>query len=248
LEDQGYEKAAHLYDLFDTKDNIDFFFHYAAQAGETLDIGAGTGRIAVPLAKRGVRIVCVEPSPAMRAQFQAKLDARPELRDRISLVAGDAASFALDRTFPTAILSGSFDHFLTRDERLAALRNIARHLEPGGKLVFDMFLGLMKDSPLSLAGKVTVGEWEYQRFVGTRVLPDRRVEVTLVYEVYRDGELQERIEQRSWAAITDREKVHQVLAETGFAVRREFSDYQFTPYQEGDVLLVVEAARRRDLR
>jgi SAM-dependent methyltransferase len=80
--DRGYERVAHLYDLFDTKENVDFFHHYAAQVEEILDIGAGTGRIAIPLAERGARVVCVEPSPAMRAQFLAKLSSRPERADQ----------------------------------------------------------------------------------------------------------------------------------------------------------------------
>ena len=62
---EGYEKAAHLYDLFDKKENIEFFYQYAKDAGEILDIGAGTGRIAIPLAERGIKVYCVEPSPAM---------------------------------------------------------------------------------------------------------------------------------------------------------------------------------------
>lgn len=41
--DSGYEKCAHLYDLFDKKENIEFFLHYDLEAGEILDIGAGTG-------------------------------------------------------------------------------------------------------------------------------------------------------------------------------------------------------------
>ncbi|MFX1249071.1 MAG: class I SAM-dependent methyltransferase, partial [Promethearchaeota archaeon] len=65
-EDKGYEKAAHLYDLFDTKKNIDFFYQYGKEAGKILDIGAGTGRIAIPLALKGIKVVCIEPSPAMR--------------------------------------------------------------------------------------------------------------------------------------------------------------------------------------
>jgi SAM-dependent methyltransferase len=247
MQDRGYEKAARFYDLFDTKDNIGFFRHYAVQVqarapgAEILDVGAGTGRIAVPLAEGGARLVCVEPSPAMRAQLQAKLDARPDLGERISLAAGDAASFDLGRTFPAAFLSGTFDHFMDRAERLASLKNVACHLQPGGTLVFDVFLGLMRDSPPSPAGCVQVGEWEYRRFVSARVLPEHTIEVTLVYEVRQGGVLQERVKQRSMAAMTDRAEVHGVLAEAGFRVRREFCDYDFTPYQEGDALLVVEA-------
>jgi SAM-dependent methyltransferase len=237
----GYERSAHLYDLFDQKHNVGLFSRYAMLAGEILDIGAGTGRIAIPLAEMGVRVVCVEPSPAMRDQLRAKLIERPELNDRVTLVPGDAASFDLERTFAAAFLSGTYDHFLDNEERLLSLRNIARHLEPGGTLVFDVFLGLMEDSSLSPAGEVQRGNRTYRRFVGRRILPGRKVKVKLTFEVYQNGELVGQIEQSSIAGITERSEVHDLLAETGFSVRREFSDYDFTPYQEGDGLLIVEA-------
>ena len=49
----GYEKSAHLYDLFDQKENVAFFGRYATPGEEILDVGAGTGRITIPLAERG---------------------------------------------------------------------------------------------------------------------------------------------------------------------------------------------------
>ncbi|MGD2143982.1 MAG: class I SAM-dependent methyltransferase [Anaerolineae bacterium] len=240
----GYEKSAQFYDLFDDKENVGFFCYYATQAGELLDVGAGTGRIAILLAERGARIVCVEPSRAMRREFQGKLRRRPDVRGRITLVPGDAASFTLHRRFPVAFLSGTFDHLLDRETRLASLRNIARHLEPDGTVVFDVFLASMHDTPLSPAGRVERGGVEYRRFVARRVLPGQKMMVKLVFEVYRQGELQERIAERSMVGHTDRAEVRDVLAEVGFFVRREFSDYDFTPYQEGADLLIVEAVYR----
>ena len=239
----GYEKAAHLYDLFDQKPNIEFFFHYAGQAGETLDVGAGTGRIAIPLAERGVRVVCVEPSPAMRLEFEKKLTRRPDLASKLEIIAGDARSFDVDRTFRAAFLSGTFDHLLNDEERVASLENIGRHLAPGGILVFDVFLGLMKDSALSPAGVVSVGDREFRRFVGGRVRPDRTKETILVFEEHQDGRLIERIEERSLVGIVDRGAVLRLLRTTGFEVRREWGDYDFAEYQEGDPLLVVQAAK-----
>ena len=94
-----------------------------------LDIGAGTGAWAMLFAQHARQVTAVEPSPAMRAQLQARLDAHPDLRDRISLIAADAATFHLGRTYPAAFLSGTFDHFLDRAERRASLRNLARHLQ-----------------------------------------------------------------------------------------------------------------------
>lgn len=242
-DDRGYEKAAHLYDLFDRKPNVAFFAHHAAPAGRMLDVGAGTGRIALPLARRGVHVVCVEPSPAMRRVFREKLDREPEMAARIELLAGEASTFDVGRTFPVAFLSGVFDHLLDDGERIAALANVGRHLEPRGRLVFDVFLGLMKDSPLSPAGRVAMGDQEVRRLVGGRLLPGDKKETTLVFEVYERGELVDRIEERSLVGLTDRPGVHRVLAEAGFAVAAEWGGYDLTPYQAGDALLIVEAVR-----
>lgn len=164
----GYEKAAHLYDLFDRKENIEFFYRYASAAGEILDIGAGTGRIAIPLAEQGVRVFCIEPSPAMRREFERKLTGRPDLSGNIHLAAGDAGTFDLGRTFPAAFL---------------------------------------------------------------------------VFETYESGALMERIEERSQVGIVHREGLHGLLGEAGFAVRREFGDYDLSDYREGGTLLIVEAVK-----
>ena len=243
MDNSGYEKCAHLYDLFDAKENIEFFLRYATEAGEVLDIGAGTGRIAIPLAEKGLKVFCVEPSPAMRREFEKKLSALPELSKNIELVAGDAASFKFPRTFPAAFLSGVFDHFLDGKERLAALRNIAKHVETHGKLIFEVGLGYMKDSPMSAAGKVTQGDKEYRRFMEGKVLPDEKMEWLLVYERYQSGKLTERIEERWLAGIIDRAKLHRLLKDTGFEIKREFGGHDFKEYKEGDLLLIIEAEK-----
>lgn len=240
--DKGYEKAAHLYDIFDTKDNIDFFYQYGKEAGVILDIGAGTGRIAVPLAKKGVKVICIEPSPAMRNEFLKKLENQPSLSVKITLIAGDVQSFKLTKVFPAAFLSGGFDH-IPDGERVISLQNINHHLKFGGKLVFDVFIGGMKDSPLSPVDNVKKGDYEYQRSIGTKILPNNTIEVLLVYETYKQGKLIERIKQPSAAVITTRTKVHELLEETGFAIEKEYCDYNFSPFKEGDSLLIVEASK-----
>jgi ubiquinone/menaquinone biosynthesis C-methylase UbiE len=237
-----YAKAAHLYDIFDTKENIDLFLGYAAENGAILDVGAGTGRIAVPMAERGSRVWCVEPSRAMLREFRRKLAGMDtSVSGRITLIEGDAAGFRAGRAFPAAFMSGSFDHFLSEEERLKGLTNIARHLEPGGKLIFDVGLGHMTDSPLKPAGEKTVGETTFRRFVGRRIVPGRRLEYLLVFEVVEGGTIRERIEQQSFAGIVDRPTIHRVLEATGFTISNEFGGYRAEPYREGDGILVVEA-------
>jgi SAM-dependent methyltransferase len=242
-ERSGYERSAHLYDLFDAKSNIAFFGRYAREAGVVLDVGAGRGRIAIPLARMGVTVYAVEPSPAMRGEFERKLRQGHCLPERITLVAGDAQSFELERTFPLAMLSGSFDHLLDDGERLAALRNIGRHLTPGGLLVFDLFLGLMEDRPLSPAGVARAGDREIRRFVGGQVLPEQRVETRLIFEVYREHTSIERIEERSLVGTTSCGAIHRLLRLAGFVVHKEWGSYDWKPFEEGDALLIVEAVK-----
>lgn len=240
----GYEYSAVFYDLFDQKQNVEFFLRHVSSARNILDVGAGTGGIAIPLARKGITAYCIEPSPAMRQEFERKLNKEPELRKRITLVEGTADTFKCSRSFPNCILSGTFDHFLDHEERRAALENISRHLDSGGVIVFDVFLGMMEGGPLKPAGEVFVDRRKVRRLVGGRVLPERQKETHLVFEVYDAGQLRDRIEEVSLVGVVDRDEVHDVLSATGFDVRREWGGYDFRPYREGDQLLILEAAKR----
>lgn len=239
----GYEKCAHLYDLFDTKDNIKFFAKYALEAGEIIDIGAGTGRIAIPLAEKGVKVICVEPSPAMRREFKKKLEHRRKLLSNIEIHDGEAESFGLGQTYPAAIMSGCFDHLLDDRQRLGALKNVGRHLKSKGKLIFDLYRGLTGDRPLKAAGKATIGTLEYNRFVGAKLIPGNILEIRLVYETYSYGQMVSRIEEKSLVGIIQREKLHHLLAVSGFEIVNEFGDYDLSPYKDGDDMLIIEALK-----
>ncbi len=240
----GYEKWAHLYELFDTGGQIGFYLKYAREAGEILDVGAGTGRIAVALAEKGVKVRCIEPSPAMLWEFSRRLASRPDLLRLVSFHRGDAATFDLKRTFPATCLSGVFDHFLDDDERSAALLNIARHIDRGGILLLDVFFGYPDLSP-DLTPKATVTEEgiEHRLFHAVRPVGEDRVEFTLVIESYESENLVDRIEEKMYAGLITREHLHDLLGHAGFIVRNEFSDTKFTPYKDGDHHLFVGAVK-----
>lgn len=239
----SYEKSAHLYDLFDQGENIAFFTACASGVDSVLDVGAGTGCIALPLAEQGTQVCCVEPSPAMRATFTRKLALNPKLATKIQLIAGEAGSFLVDQRFPLAILSACFDHFLDEEERLAVLKNIGRHLLPGGALIFDVYTGPASDSSFTAAGEVTVGNRLIRRSASRRLLPAKRIEVTLVYEIYEAGSLVERIEERNIQGRSDRPGLAQTLQRAGFEILQEWGGYDFKPYEEGDPFLITKVVR-----
>ena len=240
----SYEKSAYLYDLFDQKPNIEFYCRYGSEFAEVIDIGSGTGRIAIPLAQRRTIVYCVEPSPAMRREFLRQLAAYRTISDRILLLGGNAESFSLSRRVPAAFMSGVFDHLLDDNVRLLALENIKHHLLPGGTLVMDLCLGGLKNSALVPAGEYRIGDKEYRRFVGSELLADDKKRVTLIFEIYEAGRLVERVQEYGVVGIVGRHRLLGLLEETGFFVVSEFGDYKCTEYEEGDESIIIEARKK----
>ncbi len=182
-------------------------------------------------------------------QFTRKLVQQPSIKDKITLVAGKADSFCIDRKVPVSYLTGTFDHFLTDQERMAVLRNIGQHLKPDGKIIFGIYLELLKESPLAPAGAYKIEGKIYRRFVDSRLLPDRKKEVFLVYEIFKDGKLIEKIEERSLVGLISRKRLLHILNKGGFDVKQEFSNYDLSNLKYGLKILArtqyVQSARRR---
>ena len=104
-------------------------------------------------------------------------------------------------------------------------------------------LGVMTPSGSKPSDEVSRGRYVYRRSVASRLLPDGLLEILLVYETDLDGRLVERVEERSLAGVITRKHVHTLLHDTGYSIRREFSDYDKTAYHEGDSILIVDAQK-----
>ena len=110
------------------------FLAELAGAGAALELGIGTGRIALPLSRRGVRVHGVELSPAMVEQLQAK----PGTED-VGVTIGDFATTKVAGTFNLAYLvRNTIMNLTTQDEQVECFRNVAAHLEPGGCFVIEV--------------------------------------------------------------------------------------------------------------
>lgn len=110
--------------------------------GRILELGAGSGRVTVPLARDGHQVVALDQSRPMLAALEARR-ARlpPTVRDRIEVRTGDLRSFALGRRFGLVIAAFNvLEHLYTRVELDACLRAVRRHLAPGGVFAFDVQL------------------------------------------------------------------------------------------------------------
>jgi SAM-dependent methyltransferase len=96
-------------------------------------MGCGTGRLAVALAERGHRVTGADPSAGMMRVARGRPGA-----ERVRWIDSDAKSLALETRFDLIVMTGNvFQVFLTDDEVRAVLRNLRRHLAPGGRLAFE---------------------------------------------------------------------------------------------------------------
>jgi SAM-dependent methyltransferase len=112
---------------------VDFLADLAGH-GAALELGIGTGRIALPLARRGVRVHGIDLSEAMVARLRAKPGA-----EQIGVTIGDFATTAVDGRFSLAYLVfNTIGNLTTQDEQVACFQNVAAHLEPGGCFVIEV--------------------------------------------------------------------------------------------------------------
>jgi SAM-dependent methyltransferase len=105
-----------------------------AGSGRALELGIGTGRIALPLAQRGVPVHGIELSKAMAARLRAKPGG-----DEIGVTIGDFATTTVDATFSVAYLVfNTIMNLTTQAAQVSCFRNVAARLEPGGCFVIEV--------------------------------------------------------------------------------------------------------------
>ncbi|MEO3813939.1 class I SAM-dependent methyltransferase [Sphaerisporangium sp. B11E5] len=114
-----------------------------AGSGAALELGVGTGRIAVPLSARGVPVHGIELSAAMAARLRARPDA-----GNVGLTLGDFATTRVDGTFTLAYLvRNTITNLTMQDEQVRCFRNVAAHLAPGGRFVIEVYVPELRRLP-----------------------------------------------------------------------------------------------------
>jgi SAM-dependent methyltransferase len=114
-----------------------------ADGGRALELAIGTGRVAVPLAVRGVPVTGIELSPAMIERLRTKVD-----ETTIPVVVGDMATARAPGQFTLVYLVyNTISNLLTQAEQVECFRNAARHLVPGGRFVVELWVPELRSLP-----------------------------------------------------------------------------------------------------
>lgn len=246
-----------LYDsvpLYQARQDVDFYVQEArAAAGPVLELGCGTGRILLPIARAGATITGIDGSRQMLARCRAKLAAEPAaLRQRVTLREGDIHDFALDGRFALVIAPFRvFQHLLTSDAQLRALGAVRRHLAPGGRLIFDVFNPRFE--------MLVAADGQEHEETGEHLLPDGR-SFRRTYRIARvdwvaqtsDSELIYYVSPEPGAPPVRhvqafqmrwylRAELEHLLARAGFVVREIYGDWNRAPLADGAPEQIVVA-------
>jgi SAM-dependent methyltransferase len=142
--------------------DLPFYLELAEQtAGPILEVACGTGRVLLPIARKGIQIHGVDNSrPMLRILENSLARESQEVRQRVTLHEGDMRDFRLGAQFPLVIIPfRPMQHMHTVQDQVGALTSAAAHLSEGGILVFDVFYPKFDLINTSIGEEVLEFEW-----------------------------------------------------------------------------------------
>jgi SAM-dependent methyltransferase len=247
------DELAELYDLFfsDYVDDVPMYEQFARR-GETpsLELGVGGGRVALHLARAGLDVVGVDLAGPMMRVLRRKIAAEPSLERHLRVVEGDMRDFDLGERFDHVYCAANtFQHLLTTDEQVAALRCVARHLAPGGVFVAELrAIGAidwgatqgmlrLRDTRVHAPTGESVSRFEAWNAAANRL----QTMATWVYDrVAADGTVRRRSFEVT-LRITGRDEMTLLLQRAGLSVRNVYGGFDLSHFDDDSVSMVVVA-------
>jgi len=249
----SYDAIARYYDLSHQSlvEDIPFLLRVAAETGgPALELGCGSGRLLVPLARAGYAVTGVDNSPEMLARAGLRLAGEPEeVRARVRLVPADLRALSLPGAEPFGLAYFGYNTFMHLDDAgaAAALRRLRPLLRPGARLLIDV------DHPLALAAAAddpdfvledvlrddALGETIRQYTAFESVPGEQAVDVVSVYETEADDQ-PEQTEVKLRYHYYYPHQFDLLFGLTGFRLVALHGSHAGTPFAEDSERLIVE--------
>jgi SAM-dependent methyltransferase len=260
--ESDYDQSPFLAEFYDhvvpylDRPDIPFYVEAAlAAGGPVLELGCGTGRTLIPIARAGASITGIDLSRGMLERCRLRTAAEPtEVRARIDLHAGDMRDFDLGRAFALITVPfRAFQHLMTVEDQVRCLGSILRALAPGGRLILDLF------NPSLRRLAVDPAEVHFDPEPSFR-LPDGRVVVRHIrvvsrdvyaqvqkaefrYEVHHPDGRKEDVFHRFDMRYLFRYEAEHLLCRCGFEIAALYADYEKRPFgscEPGDLIFVAK--------
>jgi SAM-dependent methyltransferase len=248
---------ARLYDvdLVEDPGDLDLYLALARRTGgPILELGGGTGRLAIPLAESGYDVTLVDLDPAMLERAARRLGTIPAGGGRVDLVEGDLLDLHLPSAGPYALAFIALNTLFllaTRDRQAAAVRVLADHLASGGLAAVDVWLPETEDLA-RFDGRLVL---EYDRvdpetgLTVTKLAAARHdattgvVDLTTIFEEGRPGEPARRWIRRDALRLVGADELRAMAEDAGLEVETIGGSYDLDPLRPGSDRAVLVARR-----
>lgn len=235
--------------LRDSSGDANWYLGLAREAkGPVLELGCGTGRVLLPVAREGIACTGLDASPAMLDVFRQK-DPPKNLR----LVEGTLQNFDLGEDRFALIFAAFrvFQHLYTVVDQLACLSRVRSHLAPGGALAFDVFVPSLERMSILHEPEVEDARFEWRedeivRYVSVRRnVPEQLMKLRMRYERRRRGQVVGNETVEFQMRHFYRYELEHLLARAGFDPVELYGDFDGTPFGDGASSFVVVARASR---
>jgi SAM-dependent methyltransferase len=248
---------ARLYDvdLVDDPGDLGLYLALAARAdGPILELGVGSGRLAVPLAAAGWSVTGVDLDPAMLARARARAaSAGPDVGARLELVEGDARGLRRAERYRLAFVAlNSLLTFGDRSDQAAAIQTLADHLEPGGIGVVDVWLPDAEDLA-RYDGRLILEYTRADPETGRTVVKtgaalhdaaSQTIQLTTIYDEGGQGEAPARWLRSDRIRLVGADELRAAAEAAGLSVEVVAGGYDLEPIGPGAERAVLVAVRR----
>ena len=250
-------------DLYDwvyawKQDDIPFYVGEAqSSGGPVLELGCGTGRVAIPVAQSGIEVVGVDSSTKMLDIARSKATALGDINGNLTWLKGDMRSLSLGRKFPLVVIPyRGFLSLLSVGDQRQCLDVIKAHLLPGGRLIFDIFVPDLYTITEGSAAPVHLWDithdhtghrlviWDQSRFdnynqvINVRMIIDElNVAGKMVSKLYRDFQIR----------YIYRYEAHHLLELCGFQILNLLGDFKYGPIDEFSTDMIWIATPGKDM-
>ena len=236
-----------LYDylpLYAERKDVEFYLNCANEYGDDLlELGCGTGRVAIPLAYLNLNVTGLDYSMPMLKKLKRKLELEPDsISERIMLIRGDMTGFRLKRKFELIIMPfRPFQHLISTEDQINCLKCVREHLSPDGVFIFDVFnptpevlftptFGPITDVPrfamadgrkLTRISRIKRAHWKekWNEYEFIYILEDRK------------GKREEIIQQTSMRYFSP-EEMELIVDMAGLKIKELYGDFESSPFEE----------------
>ncbi|CCH80448.1 putative methyltransferase [Nostocoides japonicum T1-X7] len=189
--------------------------------GGALELAVGTGRVAIPLREKGIRVTGIELSQPMIDRLREKVD-----EATLPVVQGDMATTRVAGEFALVYLVfNTISNLLTQDEQVECFRNAARHLRPGGRFVVELWVPQLRILPPGQRASVFTVEEGYVGFDAIDVLTQRLVSHHVRFGAGREAMVSRSPHRYIWPAELD------LMARlAGLELEDRYADWSRAPF------------------